>query len=122
MEITYYDFVRHMDDPEMLAFTASLELETVDVKQFFNILSACGKRPVDLETFVVGCIKLRGNAKAIDLQDLLAAQKQVSNYALQTREYCKQQVDILEDLYSTYAALTTREGSDRHLDNELEKI
>ncbi len=58
-----------MDDPEMLAFTAELELEAPDVKQFFNVLAAGGKRTVDLEAFVVGCIKLRGNAKSIDMQD-----------------------------------------------------
>ena len=35
-----------------------------------SVLSDRGKRTVDLETFVVGCIKLRGAAKSVDLMDL----------------------------------------------------
>merc|ERR1719230_2070854 len=68
-------FSKHKDNKNVVAFAESLEIETTDLEQFFSILSANGTRPVDLETFVVGCIKLRGVAKSMDLMDLLITQK-----------------------------------------------
>lgn len=70
-EVSYEEFQANLRDPNLAAFAASLGLEANDLEQFFNILSAGGKRSVDLETFVVGCIKLRGPAKSMDVTELL---------------------------------------------------
>merc|ERR1712232_1201759 len=59
----------------MVAFCTSLEIDATDVAQFFSILSAGGNRSVDVETFVIGCIKLKGYAKSMDLMDLTIQQK-----------------------------------------------
>jgi hypothetical protein len=71
-EITYDEFMRHVDnDPHMLAFASALEIDLMDAKEFFRVLSneeTCG---VDLETFVTGCIKLKGTARSMDLMDLI---------------------------------------------------
>jgi len=69
-EITYTEFCENLYNPRMQAFASSLEIDISDARQFFLVLSDRGKRPVDLETFVVGCIKLRGAAKSVDLMDL----------------------------------------------------
>jgi len=70
-ELTYKEFRQNLKDPQLLAFASTLDVELLDLEQFFMILSAQGKRPVDLETFVVGCIKLKGMAKAMDMMDVL---------------------------------------------------
>merc|ERR1712050_69807 len=77
-DISEDEFCRHLKDPEMVAFASSLEIEVVDVAQFFNIISGNGKYPVDVETFVVGCIKLKGLAKSIDLLGLIHLQKKAT--------------------------------------------
>merc|ERR1719443_607591 len=69
------EFVKHLVDPRMQAFAASLEIETEDLQQFFSILSGSGHRTVDLETFVIGCIKLRGMARSVDLIDLVLSHR-----------------------------------------------
>jgi len=74
-EISYAEFCTHMDSPHMQAFAASLEIEITDAKQFFQVISDRGQRSVDIETFVVGCIKNKGPAKSVDLMDLAYSYK-----------------------------------------------
>merc|ERR550525_272123 len=66
-EISLDEFVQHVDHPEVIAFANALEIDALDAKLFFQVLSDNGKRSIDLETFVVGCIKLKGAAKSMDL-------------------------------------------------------
>lgn len=74
-EVTAEEFREHLNDPRMIAFATSLEIDSMDLEQFFDIMSNRGDRTVDLETFVEGCIKLRGNARSMDVMDMLMSQK-----------------------------------------------
>jgi len=74
-DVSFETFCKHLSDPSMVAFAESLDIDCMNLKQFFNILSANGARQVDLETFVVGCIKLRGMAKSMDMMDVLISQR-----------------------------------------------
>ncbi|CAK0910246.1 unnamed protein product, partial [Prorocentrum cordatum] len=69
-EVTLQDFIAHIEDPEMIWFAANLGIDMVDLKQFFAVLSSGGRQLVDLEHFVVGCIRLKGLAKSMDVMDL----------------------------------------------------
>lgn len=77
--VTYEDFGKFIKDPRMQAFAASMDVEIVNAKQFFDILSDDGKRPVDLETFVVGCMRLKGAARNVDLTCLMHAHKRAAH-------------------------------------------
>jgi len=77
-EVSHEEFCGHLADPRLRAFAESLELEVNDLEQFFSILSNGGRNEVDMESFVIGCIKLRGNAKSIDLMDLMTSQRFVN--------------------------------------------
>merc|ERR1719367_1319442 len=61
--ISLDEFVRHMDHPEVIAFANALEIDATDARLFFQVLSNEGQQSIDLETFVVGCMKLKGAAK-----------------------------------------------------------
>merc|ERR1711944_97085 len=58
-------------DPMVALFSEQLGIESQDLEEFFNVLSDYGEHPVDLETFVVGCIKMRGMAKSIDMVETI---------------------------------------------------
>eukprot|EP00419_Tripos_fusus_P044429 CAMPEP_0172823288 /NCGR_PEP_ID=MMETSP1075-20121228/17224_1 /TAXON_ID=2916 /ORGANISM="Ceratium fusus, Strain PA161109" /LENGTH=596 /DNA_ID=CAMNT_0013664399 /DNA_START=77 /DNA_END=1864 /DNA_ORIENTATION=- len=64
----------YIDDPRMISFSSSLEIERTDLMQFIEVLSSKGEHGVDLDTFVDGCIRLRGAAKSLDVYDLLIHQ------------------------------------------------
>jgi len=86
-DVTEEEFLKYARDADMTALASSLELDVSDMMQFYKMLSCRGKYPVDKETFLVGCLKLRGPARAIDLQALIASHK---------RNAC-----TLEDLFAT---------------------
>lgn len=75
-ELGYEEFMAHADSPHMHAFANSLEIDLTDAKQFFQVLSNSGRRAVNIETFVVGCIKLKGMARSMDLMDLVYQHRQ----------------------------------------------
>jgi len=62
-------------DLRMYAFAKSLDIDIADAKQLFQILSNNGWRSVDIDSFVVGCIRLKGAAKSMDLMDLMRSHK-----------------------------------------------
>lgn len=64
---------RHMQDQRAVAFFQSLDIDVSDVEQFFGTLSQDGTTSVDLETFVIGCMKLKGTARSMDLQCLYSS-------------------------------------------------
>jgi len=94
--ITYEEFCTHLNDPEVRAFASSLEIEVIDTKQVFCILSNHGTNAVDLEAFVVGCIKLRGMAKSMDLMDLMYAHKNAVHEQHMFAETCLERLQNME--------------------------
>mmetsp|Transcript_67755 Transcript_67755/g.120633 ORF Transcript_67755/g.120633 Transcript_67755/m.120633 type:complete len:128 (+) Transcript_67755:3-386(+) len=69
------DMDKVLQDPKMLAFMSSVEIDSADVEEFFNVLSNDGQDAVDIESFVVGCMKMRGAARSMDLLGLIHQHK-----------------------------------------------
>merc|ERR1712083_1004605 len=72
-KITSQEFTSALEQQELLAFLSGLGIDATDANALFKMLlqpQGKGDAPgqaVDIETFVVGCIKLRGDAKAMDV-------------------------------------------------------
>lgn len=76
--ITVLEFLAALRDTRLQAFIGSLNIDASDTVRFFQMLTDNSDDPsqgLDLETFVVGCIKLRGEAKAQDIYEVKANQK-----------------------------------------------
>merc|ERR1711874_434533 len=95
-EITLDEFMLHASDPEMLVFASTIGIDIIEMKQFFIALSANGRRRLDLETFVLGCIKLRGNAKSMDLWDLIYSHREMHQELAKFYSFCKQHFAVVE--------------------------
>merc|ERR1719183_2084415 len=78
-EISYDEFCRHSEIPELQAFVSSMDIDITDAKHFFRIVSCGGKRHVDIQAFVDGCIKMKGMARSMDLLNLLYQHKAASH-------------------------------------------
>mmetsp|Transcript_127170 Transcript_127170/g.225403 ORF Transcript_127170/g.225403 Transcript_127170/m.225403 type:complete len:164 (-) Transcript_127170:64-555(-) len=74
-EITYDEFCAQCASAELHAFVRSMGIEVTDAKHFFRVISGGGKRPVDAQCFVEGCIKMKGMARSMDLMDLVYQHK-----------------------------------------------
>jgi hypothetical protein len=95
-ELTFAEVLEKTQDPKMVGFAASLEIEVTDVAQFFAMLSEDGLYTVDIGAFVNGCMKLRGSAKSLDLMGLI-------HYVKRTQT---QQLQLLRDFESKLGKLS----------------
>jgi len=87
--VSVEEFRSHMEDERMLAFAARLDVETSDILQFFIALTGHGKSGLDIDMFVLGCIKLRGSAKSVDLMHCLMQQQRINFEGEKFHTYCK---------------------------------
>lgn len=75
--VSHDEFVKHADDPRLHAWAAYLGIDLTDARHFFSVLSNNGAVTVDIDSFVVGCIKLKGSAKSIDVMSVFQMTKQL---------------------------------------------
>merc|ERR1711976_945854 len=66
-EISEEEFVGQMQNPQMLTFLRGIDLQIEDAEILFNILDVDGSGEIDAGELVSGCLRLQGNAKAVDL-------------------------------------------------------
>eukprot|EP00746_Dinoflagellata_sp_MGD_P008579 gnl/MRDRNA2_/MRDRNA2_117184_c0_seq1.p1 gnl/MRDRNA2_/MRDRNA2_117184_c0~~gnl/MRDRNA2_/MRDRNA2_117184_c0_seq1.p1 ORF type:complete len:632 (-),score=103.87 gnl/MRDRNA2_/MRDRNA2_117184_c0_seq1:46-1941(-) len=68
-QLSREEFENHVDDPRVQAYFRLLhiDLHSYGAENLFNMLDFDGGGEMDSDEFVVGCTKLRGNAKNLDL-------------------------------------------------------
>eukprot|EP00747_Dinoflagellata_sp_TGD_P138210 gnl/TRDRNA2_/TRDRNA2_175762_c0_seq16.p1 gnl/TRDRNA2_/TRDRNA2_175762_c0~~gnl/TRDRNA2_/TRDRNA2_175762_c0_seq16.p1 ORF type:complete len:537 (+),score=100.27 gnl/TRDRNA2_/TRDRNA2_175762_c0_seq16:67-1611(+) len=72
-------------DEELEAFAASLQIDITEMEHTFKMLSGDGKEAVDAESFVVGCMKIKGAARSMDLIVLLQEVRRMEHEATNER-------------------------------------
>lgn len=66
--ISWEDFESFVSDESALIYLASLGLEIHDAKTFFDMLAGVASdKYIDIETFVKGCMRMKGPATSIDM-------------------------------------------------------
>lgn len=73
--ISIQEFEAHLGDPTVKDYFALLELDTTDAWTLFKLLDIDESNHIDVEEFVEGCLRLKGNARSIDLAKLRYDQK-----------------------------------------------
>merc|ERR1712039_85378 len=68
--ISWLEFKEYLKNPEVKAYLSTQQLDTYDARQLFNILE-CDDQEVGVEDFVMGCMRLKGMAKSVDVVALL---------------------------------------------------
>mmetsp|Transcript_147251 Transcript_147251/g.267679 ORF Transcript_147251/g.267679 Transcript_147251/m.267679 type:complete len:233 (+) Transcript_147251:2-700(+) len=69
-DITYPDFEAKMDTTEMQEYFRSINVDPSEAKKLFELIDTDGSESINAEELVQGCLRLRGAAKALDLQVL----------------------------------------------------
>jgi len=82
---------------DLIAFLQNLEVDPTDIEEFFELLSHDGTRPVTVEQFVRGCMKIRGPARGVDLIVVMEQLRTMDAHQHKFIENCTQQ---LKDLRS----------------------
>lgn len=62
------DFMERMHHPDVQSLLAYFNFNVLDAETFFSLLDADNSGSVDIEEFVVGCLRMHGKANAIELE------------------------------------------------------
>jgi len=73
--ITINEFKAHLENEKMRAYFESLGLETGEVWKLFKLMDMDSGSCIELDEFVSGCMRLKGQAKSVDLAILAYEQK-----------------------------------------------
>jgi len=73
-KVTWTEFQKHLHQESCVAWMETLDINTWDLKQLFDLLDD-GDGKITLEEFLEGATKIRGEAKAIDILEILALTK-----------------------------------------------
>jgi len=94
------EFCSRLDDPILVAFASSLGIDMSDAAQFCILYASNGTYSIDLDTFVTGCIRLKGHSLAIDVQHILVKQKACQHDLDDFKHWSKACMTRLERLLS----------------------
>lgn len=70
-EISWDEFHARLEDPTIQLYFKSVDLDPREARSLFMLLDTDRTGTVDAEEFIMGCLRLRGGAKAIDLATLM---------------------------------------------------
>jgi len=67
--ITLEEFEGQLENPRLQAYFRSIDLDLSEARGLFELLDIDETGSIDVEDFVMGCLRLRGPAKSINLAD-----------------------------------------------------
>merc|ERR1712110_97822 len=84
--ISLAEFEMHLRDPHMQALLQTFDIENADAWTLFKLLDTDGGGAVDVTEFVDGCIRLKGQAKSIQMAQLMYHHKWIMDKLVELSE------------------------------------
>merc|ERR1711908_73891 len=78
----------------------SLDLDVEEARGLFKLIDIDDTNEVGIEEFVTGCVRLKGNAKSIDLATLMYENKRMVQQFSGFFDYATERFDKLEEILS----------------------
>merc|ERR1719330_1768093 len=69
--ISWEEFKQYLKNQEVKAYLASHQLDAHDAKTLFDILDLDNEEDISIEEFIMGCMRLKGRARSVDVVALL---------------------------------------------------
>mmetsp|Transcript_66452 Transcript_66452/g.149994 ORF Transcript_66452/g.149994 Transcript_66452/m.149994 type:complete len:673 (+) Transcript_66452:72-2090(+) len=103
--ICWDEFSKHLNDERVIAYFHSLELDISEAKSLFRLLDQDESDEVNIEEFISGCFRLKGNAKGVDLQALMYENKRMMQIWVSFMAYVEVEFDTLNKLLEDFPAM-----------------
>merc|ERR1712087_677028 len=75
--VSWEELCEHLKTQEMQAYMSAMELDVAEAKGLFRLLDTQEAQEVSIDEFVVGCFRLKGQAKGLDLATLMYENKKM---------------------------------------------
>eukprot|EP00746_Dinoflagellata_sp_MGD_P145811 gnl/MRDRNA2_/MRDRNA2_78375_c0_seq1.p1 gnl/MRDRNA2_/MRDRNA2_78375_c0~~gnl/MRDRNA2_/MRDRNA2_78375_c0_seq1.p1 ORF type:complete len:649 (-),score=122.99 gnl/MRDRNA2_/MRDRNA2_78375_c0_seq1:262-2019(-) len=102
--LSWSEFQEHIKDERVQAFFRALELDASEAQGLFHLIDVDSDGRVQLNEFVNGCLRLKGQARSLDLVTLLHENKKMH---LKLR-------DFMKDCESHFTKIRVRETELKH--------
>jgi len=89
-------FERHVSDDRVRAYFNHLGLDVSEAWGLFRLLDTYDQGRVDMNEFVMGCMRLKGAAKSVDVATLLYENKRIARVWTEFMQYCEFQFSSIE--------------------------
>lgn len=106
--ITLHEFQDHLQSEHMQALLQTFEIDNADAWTLFKLLDTDGGGSVDINEFVDGCIRLKGQAKSIQMAQLMYHHKWIMDKLVELSEITGQQGDHFKRLGANQKAILER--------------
>merc|ERR550532_65936 len=70
-KVSWHEFKTYLENPHVHAYLCTKQLHAFDAREFFDVLKEDRADELDLEAFIVGCQRLKGEARSADLLAVL---------------------------------------------------
>jgi len=84
--LSWEEFEDHLTNPKVSAYFTSLELDVTHAHRLFKLLDKDNSNEVGLDEFLDGCIRLKGEAKSIDVNMLVYEMDRLSKQITATAQ------------------------------------
>merc|ERR1712136_369859 len=110
--ITLEDFTTQMERQEVRMNFAMLGLDVSDAVAFFKLLDVDGSVELEIDEFVMGCMRFRGNRSNVNLECSVLEAKQLMVKSLTRRKRTQQKLSFIESvLENILNALEIKQGA-----------
>jgi len=90
-EISWAEFLKTLEDPSNTRYFSDIGINVAEAQSLFELLDADCSGSISVQEFIQGCLRLRGQAKAIDLATLIYMNKRLVFWLedrLESVEHC----------------------------------
>mmetsp|Transcript_485 Transcript_485/g.775 ORF Transcript_485/g.775 Transcript_485/m.775 type:complete len:146 (-) Transcript_485:77-514(-) len=98
--ITMQEFEDHLKDDRVAASFTSIGLEVNEARGLFRLLDMDHSGAISIDEFVFGCMRLKGNAKSVDLVTLMYENKRMAERWGEIYDYMQANLDTLKEFES----------------------
>merc|ERR1712048_1361977 len=108
--ITKDEFEARMQNNETRHFFSALGLDVSNANEVFNLMDVDGGGELEIDEFVIGCMQLKGGAKAVDMESLMRENRRLMKRWNKDTQSLRHQVSRLE---AALVPFSTLQGSGR---------
>jgi len=76
-EVSWQEFEKRMNDPDVKLLFAKVGLSVSDAINFFALLDVDGSTSLEIDEFVMGCMRLKNNTGTVDVECSIVETKQM---------------------------------------------
>lgn len=96
-EVTLREFEEHLNEQRMVGFFEALEIEAADAWTLFKLLDVDRGGSVSVAEFVDGCLKIKGNAKGVQIAQIMYENKWMMDAVFELTEFVDTQFEAIQD-------------------------